>query len=109
MNEISSHIYFNGFAHLDYHINKKHTLGFRVRAKTNYRKEENTVKTNYCFLNSSIVDSSDVTDNVTKSQLKMKTPNYSISANLNYNITFNPKQKLTFDLDYNHYLSDIPY
>jgi len=101
----STNCYLNGFAHLDYHINRKHTLGFRIQANTNYRKEKNTVETNYRFLNSSIVDSSDVTS----SQLKMDKPNYSILANLNYNITFNPKQKLSFDWDYNRHISDMPY
>ena len=95
----------NGFVDLDYHINKKHTLGFRANARTYYRKESNTVETDFMFVNSSFIDSS----SITKSNLKMDAPNYSISTSLNYDISFNEKQKMSFDLNYNRYLSDAPY
>ncbi|MDR0206180.1 MAG: TonB-dependent receptor family protein [Bacteroidales bacterium] len=104
-NNYFTNYYLNVFFNLDYNINKKHSLGFRIQANTNYRKEKNSVETNYRFLNSSIIDSSDFTESL----LKMNAPNYSVSSNLNYNITFNAKQKLSFDWDYNHYLSDMPH
>ena len=105
INNYSAHCNLNGYVHLDYHINNKHTLGFRIGSNVSYRIEKNTVETDYRFLNSTIVDST----NFTSSKLKMTTPNYSVHGNLNYNISFNTKQKLSFDWDYNHSLTDVPY
>jgi hypothetical protein len=94
----------NAFVNMDYHINKKHTLGFRIDASTSYRKENNDVGSNYCPLNSNEIDSSYFTN----AELKMKKPNISIHANFNYDITFNSNQKLSFDWDYRHNVSGRP-
>jgi len=95
----------NGFVSLDYHFNNKHTLGFRAASDFNYRKENNTAETSFRVLNSLSIDSTYFTN----SKLKQNMPNYSISCNLNYNIIFNHKQKLTFDLDYYHSQLDMPH
>ena len=105
INHNSSYYGLGTYLNLDYHINKKHTFGFRVSSGVINQKENNIAETNFRALNSNIIDSSDVTN----TKLKMTNPNYSVSGNLNYNIKFNDKQTITFDLDYYHSQSDLPY
>ena len=94
----------SGFVNLDYHINTKHTLGFRIDARTYYRKENQTAEMDYYYFNPQKASYSDTT----QSKLSMTKPNYSLHANLNYNIKFNAKQKLSFDLDFNHSQTESP-
>jgi len=95
----------SGYANLDYNINKKHILGFRLIAGISESKASSLAETDFRFFNTEAIDSSDITN----FKLKMNTPNYSLSGNFNYDVKFNDNQKLSFDLDYYRSQSDMPY
>jgi len=94
----------SSFLNLDYHINKRHTIGFRLEGRVAHRSENSSTEIRYHRLGSDITDSS----NLTQSALKQDNPNYRLHGNFNYNIIFNAKSKLSFDWDYNRYQTDLP-